>query len=170
MASIFIPPLDSVIKLTERWDFMLQHERRNEKLFELMGIQPLYRSGIDHVRQSHAWRDMSPTDRKKAIDASDWEFGDGYDEDGPMFQQYGYWGGTWTHPFSLEADTELKIDRIYLRRGSETFDSVTFRSNCWVVDSGHPLFGRKYVKGKKVPSIRFWAKLTDVNRIEGIFV
>lgn len=167
---IFIPPLGSVIKLTDRWDFNIQWERRNEKLMELAELNPLFRHHISRVTAIEAWRNMSTVDRKAAIDATQWIFENGYPENGPMFEQYGYWSGDWKHPFSFEAETRLKIDRIYLRQGSGDFDSVTFRSDCWVVDTGHPLFAKKYVKGKKVQSIRFWAKLDDVNRMIGEFL
>ena len=51
----------------------------------------------------------------------------------------------------LPAGTHLKIARIYIRQGSQEFDSVTFTL------VKHP--ASKKLKG------RFWAKLGDVNRI-----
>jgi hypothetical protein len=45
--------------------------------------------------------------------------------------------------------TVLKVDRIYIRKGNDSYNSVTF----FLID------GKK--KGRK----RFWAKLDDVNRI-----
>lgn len=48
---------------------------------------------------------------------------------------------------TLAAGTQLVVDRIYIRAGSASFNSVTFRAK---ID-------------KK--SIRFWAKLKDVNKI-----
>lgn len=50
---------------------------------------------------------------------------------------------------TLPKNSKLTIDRIYVRKGAADFDSVTFR-----------VFGL----GKK--SIRFWAKLKDVNEME----
>jgi hypothetical protein len=44
--------------------------------------------------------------------------------------------------------TILKVDRLYIRKGNEKFNSVTF----FLIDGK---------KGRK----RFWAKLDDVNRI-----
>ncbi len=52
---------------------------------------------------------------------------------------------------SLPADSVLKINRIYIRKGQKDFDSVTF----FLVHS----------KGKKVTKARFWVKLADANRI-----
>lgn len=52
-----------------------------------------------------------------------------------------------TMEVTLAAGTQLVVDRIYIRAGSASFNSVTFRAK---ID-------------KK--SIRFWAKLKDVNKI-----
>lgn len=52
---------------------------------------------------------------------------------------------------TLPAGSVLKVDRIYIRKGQNDFDSVTFyltRSN-----------------GKKVTKARFWVKLEDANKI-----
>lgn len=48
---------------------------------------------------------------------------------------------------TLPEGLELKVDRIYIRNGRSDFNSVTFRCS---------------LNGK---SVRFWAKLNDVNRI-----
>ena len=47
--------------------------------------------------------------------------------------------------------TQLRVDRIYIRGNARSFDSVTFR----VIDSPQPVLRAE----------RFWAKLSDVNRI-----
>lgn len=52
---------------------------------------------------------------------------------------------------TLDAGTVLMVDRIYIRKGAEGFDSVTFR-----------IHSSPKIKGKP----RFWAKLGDVNQIE----
>lgn len=57
-------------------------------------------------------------------------------------------------PVTLPAGTVLKVDRIYLRKGSEDFDSVSFRT---VECPSNPKLAKK----------RFWAKLRHVNLIEG---
>lgn len=56
---------------------------------------------------------------------------------------------------SLPEGTILTVDRIYIRQGAKDFDSVSF----WL---GTKPKGVGY-RGK----IRFWAKLEDVNNIEG---
>ncbi len=56
---------------------------------------------------------------------------------------------------TLPADTVLRVDRIYIRKGKKDYDSITF------VVSDHPKLGNKGSIGTK----RFWAKLVDVNEI-----
>lgn len=53
---------------------------------------------------------------------------------------------------TLPSETELVVDRIYIRQGASDFDSVTF-----VV---------KACPKTKLVGERFWAKLDDVNRIQ----
>jgi len=49
----------------------------------------------------------------------------------------------------LEKDTELKVDRIYIRKGNSEYSSLTFR-----------------ILNGNYKGCRFWAKLGDVNNIE----
>lgn len=162
MGGIFIPPLGSVIRLEKDWHFPLHFESRNEKLMELAKLTPLYKQ--EHWGRT--WRDVDVVDRKRLIEMSNWTFENGYPEDGDHFDHYGYWSGDWSHPFMFSEDTELKIDRIYLRQGQKDFDSVSFRSNCWVSEISSPAARIP----RKTKAIRFWAKLADVNRIEGRYL
>lgn len=86
-------------------------------------------------------------------------------------------------PTTIPAGTVLKIDRIYIRKGSEEFNSVSFfwkgAANLAKVqmkefrDTEYFGFGKpsistsrmRQVRTPKQP-IRFWAKLDDVNNIE----
>jgi hypothetical protein len=52
---------------------------------------------------------------------------------------------------TLSADDILTVDRIFIRKGSEHYDSVTFRA-----EIQHVGVYRK---------VRFWVKLEDANRI-----
>lgn len=70
-----------------------------------------------------------------------------------------YWKVWPLGPFTFPAGTKLVVDRIYIRAGSEDFDSVTFRA------SGYTSSVRTGLKGKKEKSVRFWAKLDDVNKM-----
>lgn len=60
----------------------------------------------------------------------------------------------------LKAGTVLRVDRIYIRKGLDDFDSLSFV----VVDSLDKTIGTKQ-NGCKA-AIRFWAKLPDVNNID----
>ena len=64
-------------------------------------------------------------------------------------------------PYCLPAGTLLRVDRLYIRQRAQHFDSVTFI----VLKST----GVKLKPGKfgKSTNARFWAKLSDVNRIDG---
>lgn len=62
---------------------------------------------------------------------------------------------------TLKAGTELSIDRIYIRRGKDEFDSITFN-----------LLGAKTQPtrwGSKT-RVRFWVKLDDVNKMDAEYV
>lgn len=56
-------------------------------------------------------------------------------------------------PLTLPKGTFLSVDRIFIRRGSVDFNSVSFR-----ILKGSPKFSKT----------RFWAKLNDVNTMEVI--
>lgn len=66
----------------------------------------------------------------------------------------------------IPAGEILKIDRIYIRKGKDDFDSVTF---LWKNRRTNPRI-EHYHNGQeyRVPrqAVRFWAKLNDVNTIE----
>jgi hypothetical protein len=51
-------------------------------------------------------------------------------------------------PVTLPTGTVLSVDRIYIRKGSKDFDSVTFR----------------IIKSPTQKPARFWVKLADVNK------
>lgn len=70
---------------------------------------------------------------------------------------------------TIPEHTELKIDRIYIRKGNKDFSSVTFISQ----NSLNVLFKpkKKLTKQEKqrhpnFGPLRFFAKLQDVNKIE----
>ena len=64
---------------------------------------------------------------------------------------------------TLPAGTELKVDRIYIRKGASDYSSITF----YVTNLGkvfvNPVHNPKNKKNKS--SLRFWAKLSDCNNI-----
>lgn len=163
--NIMIPPLGTVIELEKDWTFRLYDDLRNESLQKAAALYPPFKN---REGMSRSWRGLSFAERAAEIDKTDWVY-QKPDDFGPN-NDANYWVGIWDHEFTFRAGTRLKIDRYFIRQGNKTMDSVTFRSDCWMSKLGDPLFGRKYVNGRKVNSLRFLAKLDDVNRIEGKFV
>jgi hypothetical protein len=66
------------------------------------------------------------------------------------------------HRVTLPAGTVLQVDRIYIRKGAEDFDSITF----YIVDSPNERL-LSWGKGGLSPkyAVRFWAKMTDINGV-----
>jgi hypothetical protein len=67
----------------------------------------------------------------------------------PVNEEYGM--GDEVCRVTLPKNTELSVDRIYVRNGLQTFDSVTFK----IKDCPDPKFKK----------CRFWTKLSEVNSI-----
>lgn len=161
---IFIPPLGTVIRLTEDWRFRLYNEHRNETVMSAAKLYPPFREGLaKYAYQDTAvgWRDKSLAERAAEIDKTEWVY-----QKPDHWDKGDYWTGDWYHEFVFRADTELRFDRLYIRQGQTGFDSVTFRTNCWMSQLGDPLFSAP----RKLKALRFWAKLEDVNRIVGDIV
>ena len=133
---IFIPTVGTILTLSQAWTFDLHDERRNRGLFEYLGAVPIGRK-----------------DEKKAI-------------------------------VRLKVGQELKIDRIYIRKGIGDFDSVSFllvgektkRREISEIGVRYMETPRKpssltverfeYTEIRRPRSVRFWAKLDDVNKME----
>jgi len=70
-------------------------------------------------------------------------------------------------PCTIPAGSVLCVGRIYIRKGQEDFNSVTFVwKNNYI--AAHEYKDPWYTKPIKIPRkmVRFWAKLDDVNKIE----
>lgn len=68
------------------------------------------------------------------------------------------------HTVTIPKGETLKIDRIYIRKGKDDFDSVTFM---WKGKQRPAYVEQFYSRSYKMPAriVRFWAKLDDVNKI-----
>ena len=122
---LYIPDLETVLVLGKPWKFKVINERRNASLVKVLGEKP--------VGENYYYPFGTITN--------------------PIDESGIYGNGRLRLPvdpgfMTLPAGTELKVDRIYIRKGAEDFSSVTFKST---------------YKGKQ---IRFFAKLNDVNKIE----
>jgi len=77
-------------------------------------------------------------------------------------------------PATIPAGEILKVDRIYIRKGKEEFDSITFywknmRTEPRIEE--HPIYptpGVVATREIRIPRypVRFWVKLDDANKIE----
>lgn len=63
--------------------------------------------------------------------------------------------------FTFPAGTKLTVDRIYIRAGNVEYDSITFRARDYTTTVRT---GLKVKKNEK--TVRFWAKLDDVNGMD----
>lgn len=155
---LFIPRLGTILLLSEDWTFKLYFERRNSTLMKVFA-NPNSDSN-DPDRKWHRWRwgGFVPED----FDGTKVEVGnDRAMSDEQLDRAYASFRATnsedapWIR-VTLPKDTTLTVDRIYIRRGGEAFDSVSFR----------------IPKNKKLPpelakfgGVRFWVKLNDANEI-----
>ena len=129
-----IPSIGDKILLTNEWTFTLYAESRNATLGEMFGhydpVKRIWSDGRDnygHKKNAKGFTDYRDRLMNRPICT-----------------------------ITLPKDTQLTIDRIYIRKGATDFDSLSF----WMGSIPPTIAYKK--KGK----VRFWAKLTEVNSIE----
>ena len=124
-----IPTVGQKVVVVEGWTFKLYWERRNDSLFTLFDIQrpPVRTFYEDYEGGEDAWKAARLGLHPK-----------------PPLRH---------NEVTLPAGTVLTIDRIYLRKGNEEFDSITFIIN------GAKQLGKVGAHAR----VRFWVKLEDVN-------
>ena len=162
---LFIPPLGTVLVLTQDWTFRLFLESRNQELLSVF-------AGLKKPKGSR-WSSSAGNELYYQL-VWCWHRDD--KSGSPLDQHMSKVGYPLVHPpeidpaltknmyktvrehtdpvhivATLPANTQLKVDRIYIRQGIEAFNSVSFR-----IDKVSPIGGGK----------RFWAKLHDANQIE----
>ena len=154
---LFVPSLGTSIVLTEDWTFPLYFESRNSGLLQkLCDFEPLPKAN----NESDFWYKWRVKNHGKHL--ADWEgssrvlYEKAMTEDQlkDAYKTY-YATNSSDNPYvlvTLPAGTVLEFDRIYIRKGVEAFNSVTFR-----IPKSNP--------DKKFRSCRFWAKLKDVNKL-----
>lgn len=148
---LYIPEIGDTLKLTKDWQFDFIPEYRNMNFLD--AVMPGYTYCAIH---------------------RDWDFVGRYKGDHilyktSLYDEYENRGKNYTERIqqmvtdcpmdvidiadfnvSLPAGTELKVDRIYIRKGNSDYSSLTFYA---------------LIPGMK-KKIRFFAKLKDVNNIE----
>lgn len=185
----YVPEIGDEIILEEDWSFGLFPERRNEHLAAFYGH---YRGGFltNGWIDSSVLPPMRPVDYKvnypkqgvpntffgKTFDRNIWEKECKLAEENcPEYKKWHEDREIWREQsdkiwkpvldIKLPKGTRLKIDRIYIRKGSKDFSSITF----FAKDLGEitTTVGEHTTKPKKIKkkSLRFWAKLVDCNKI-----
>lgn len=163
--NLFIPTIGTKITLSEPWRFTLHAEGRNSTLGSAARV-----GWANHQHEAEA---------RRAGFSRPWEY------PGPVVRsswcswsnvaqpnKHGY--GEPAAEIRLEAGTVLTVDRIYIRKGLDDFDSLSFWASpgermltAWPIIDGK-LTGDvvRTDLGKKPGRLRFWAKLVDVNAIK----
>jgi hypothetical protein len=138
---LHIPEIGDRFTLTKDWTFTVYMESRNDKLTQRLKC-------YKHMRDSRGyWKD--PDEAAQFFDV----------EPGRRFLSV-YSGHALKEKFTIVAGTEIKIDRIYIRKGAKNYSSVTVYATLPPVK---PAPRGRVAKPEKV---RFWVKLADFNQIE----
>ncbi len=190
--NLYIPEIGDHIKLTKDWNFSLHPERRNEDLGEFFHHYTRWGKNMEiiwidsRVIPKLREPDYNVKYPDPPISGNSY-FGFGaytkYEEDCkkaqmdcPEYVQWNKDSKDWADacnkaeyklvlPVTIPAGTILAIDRIYIRKGSSDFSSITFYAkNLGEIEK----MVDKWNKPKKAKrkALRFWAKLSDVNTIE----
>lgn len=146
---LYIPNLGTLLYLTEDWTFKLYFEQRNNTLLGVFGVKNRYWNRFEN-------RKILPDDFEdgKVPDCVEYEKAM---TDSELKDAYkSYWATNASdNPYiqvTFPAGTQLKVDRIYIRQGGESFASITFRTT-------------KVCPDKRFVNKRFWVKLRDANQI-----
>jgi hypothetical protein len=133
---LLVPEIGTRLVLSKDWTFDLHIEGRNGSLFDALGIK------IDgELRWGYFEAEYLPKLKKLGFTTRK--------SSGPSVWRDRYDA---YKAVTIPKGTELTVDRIYIRKNAEDFSSLTFKMDGSV-------FGSK-------KTIRFWAKLADVNNIE----
>lgn len=145
---LFIPNLGTLLMLAEDWTFKLYFERRNDGMLTVFGAK----------KGKYWWRnaELQGDDFVDGEVPACIEYEKAMSEE-ELAQSYKSFSATNSrdNPFirvTLPKGTQLKLDRIYVKRGAESFASVTFRTT-------------KVCPDKRFTSKRFWVKLREANQI-----
>lgn len=157
MPQLCIPRIGSVLVLAQDWTFKLYPEHRNTSLVRVFATEdkevdlywsPWYGRHKDKdPLKKHLGEDFNGAELCVEKAMTEEQLGDSYATYRATNSEDKYY-----LKVTLPKGIALKIDRIYIRNGVQAFDSVTFRipKNC---------------PEKRFRSVRFWAKLSDVNNI-----
>jgi len=177
---LYIPEIGDKLKLTADWSFNLGKEWRNESLGSFFGYYIFHEGWVDS-KIVEPIRNFDFT----LIKYPPRNYKDGYDsfrklekeaeQSCPEYVEYLNEYEIWTKKceinvseklnVTIPAGTILKVDRIYIRKGSKDYSSITFFANMPAVELVRRQNFKKIKKERK-KAIRFWAKLSECNEIE----
>lgn len=157
--NLFIPEVGTILKLEKDWKFTLTFDYQNEGVYQQI-IREMFKVPLElriytkryYEKDQSVLFHLTNTDYKDEAVIRETDF----PKDCHLVQHNSLNG----IKFTLPKGTELKIDRIYVRKGKSDYSSLTFN----IVNTTHPFLVDK--KGKKKGKLRFWATLDDVNQIQ----
>ena len=186
---LYIPEIGDTLVLTKPWKFTLYAETRNQALASFFGYylsdypnKFIKESELAPMRDADYVIDYPDNKDPKYKDIfgqfnhklynNDWNSAGQncpehiqYNKDGVEHRDIAGKIGIEELEIEIPVGVELKIDRIYIRKGAKEYSSISFFAN---------RLGEGYIKTgysgneKKIKrkSLRFWAKLSDCNKIE----
>lgn len=183
---LYVPEIGDHIRLTKDWSFTLYPENRNVTLAEFFGY--------GEFGYNNAWLDRTKIEDEPARDyviyyPSEEEFKRGLfgrnyfeekqkayrqaEEQSESYQAYLKAYTEWKKraeeialkeiTITLPVGTVLAVDRIYIRKGSSDYSSITFYAKGLGESEVKNRWSNRVTKWK---AQRFWAKLSDCNKIE----
>ena len=190
--NLYIPEIGDQMILVEDWTFMLHPESRNADLGKFFGYyQYNWKSGWIPEAILPKMRDIDytikyPDENEPRFRAG--MFGGRFDHDkyreavneavqsNPAVVQYHKDQAVWNEKVkdviiedlmvTIPKGTIIQVDRIYIRKGSSDYSSVTFYAkNLGEIESTYSSYNAKPKKKIKKKALRFWAKLSDCNKI-----
>jgi len=196
MRSLLIPEIGDEFVLAEDWSFNLHCEYRNTTLAAILGYRMSYYRGENNMTTKVWVPDDAPAyPEEPKLNYPTYEaftkrgiFGNTCDyqawdkerqriqNESKEFQAYlkaiEEWNaamkelGKTVIEVTLKAGSEIKVDRVYIRKGASEFSSITW----YVKGLGEAIIPPSYSweRPRKVKTPRFWTKLEDANRVKVI--
>lgn len=147
---MFIPEIGTKLVLTRPWSFSLYKELRNQKVWDMISAaRPEETAQKETVVQNirDEMNDVMRQNREDTLKYTEYlEKIHGLREREANAQKF---------TVLLPQNTHLTVDRIYIRKGSSDYSSITF----YLTKTDYPALDQR---GRK----RFWAKLDEVNNME----
>lgn len=180
---LYVPSLGDQLRLSRDWTFDLYREHRNETLWSLLKCDSrvTYPFADECASLRAQMAELEARKVKTPCRHYDWgakiEVVDGqsryFRQDWASKADKTAWelalgrlqqvNGQAVARVTLPAQTLLKVDRIYIRKGAEDFSSITFYARSI---PGHDVVHSTKKTVGLAGRTRFWAKLEDCNRIE----